>query len=122
MFIPHLHKSLETVQRVDIVFYIYLDKSLKQATRRKRGSGVPIRITEKTHVPTNWKNFLRVDNNKQELFVFLAEQINKIHIMEGKKLVVTIKENVIVLPVSDHKSSLEPCYHEEADTRMFLHA
>ena len=50
----------------------YIRNSLKASTRQ----------------PRNWQEFLGLDNNKKELFLFLSEQVVKIAI-EGRQIIVT---------------------------------
>ena len=57
---------------MDIVFDQYFQDSLKSATREKRGSGVHYKVEAKNKLPGKWKDFLLVDENKAELFHFLA--------------------------------------------------
>ena len=79
VFGPHILTWMATHQRVDVVFDTYR----KGATRDKRGSGTRRRVQLSTKVPGNWAGFLRVDENKQELFNVLGEQmINTLNIPE----------------------------------------
>lgn len=39
MFAPYISRQLENVQRLDIVWDVYRDDSLKKAARERRGSG-----------------------------------------------------------------------------------
>lgn len=75
IFGPYVLRHLETASRVDIVFDVYINGSLKQSTREKRGSGQRRKVTSSTRIPTDWKGFLRVDDNKSELFNFLSEKV-----------------------------------------------
>jgi len=50
--------------RTDIVFDVYWASSLKAVTRSKRGRGHRRRVTDKTKLPPNWKNFLQDSDNK----------------------------------------------------------
>ena len=55
-----------------------------------------------------------------ELFSYLAKTIASINTDPGKQVITTLHSEVI----SNHPgefSSLAPCNHEEADTRIFLH-
>lgn len=70
-------------------------------------------------VPQNWQEFLREDKNKTDLFEFLA--IHVATIQTEKKVITTYKENVMSANPCDI-SSLAPCFHEEADTWLFVHA
>ena len=115
-------KELASVKRLDIVWDVYLEDSLKAATRQKRGSGLQKKVIPSATLPDNWKGFLRVDDNKTELFAFLAKKVGGTKV-EGKQLVTTLLSGILASPpFSDVSSnSLQPCSHEEADTRLFLH-
>lgn len=106
-------------KRTDIVFDVYQSSSLKAETRSKRGHGVKRRVTNKGKVPSNWRNFLRDSDNKTELFRFLADKIA--HMSTPNLVIVTKDENVACNdPIS--LDGIAPCSHEEADTRIFVHA
>ena len=77
------------------------------------------RVTGTSKTPSNWRNFLRDDKNKTELFHFLADKICEVQI--SSTVIVTKGEDVISnsrKPLGD----ISLCSHEEADTRIFLHA
>jgi hypothetical protein len=97
----------------------YIDNSLKQSTREKRGDGLRKRVAANATTPGNWQSFLRSDDNKSELFTFLAEHLQSLN-LEGKLIVSTCNEDVISSSPID-KTNIAPCSHEEADTRIFLH-
>ena len=59
----------------DIVWDVYQTDSLKGTTRQKRGKCVRRRVVPSAAIPKNWKDFLRVDDNKTELFSFLSHQV-----------------------------------------------
>ena len=46
-----------------MVFDAYLEDSLKAATRRKRNKGSRRHVEGNKQVPSNWPEFLRVDEN-----------------------------------------------------------
>lgn len=73
VFAPYVMSWLDTNNRVDIVWDVYSKTSLKSGTRDLRGTGARRRVTLSTKVPGNWAAFLRVDLNKQELFIELAK-------------------------------------------------
>ena len=75
IFLPYVLKQLNSAKRVDIVWDVYREDSLKKAARENRGSGQRRKVTPTTRIPSDWKGFLRVDDNKTELFKFLAEQV-----------------------------------------------
>lgn len=74
VFIPYVKSQLQHVQRLDIIWdeYRYAPNSLKATTKEKRGLGIRRRVQSWTTVPKNWKEFLRVDENKKELFSFFS--------------------------------------------------
>lgn len=82
VFIPYILKYFENNQRVDVIWDVYVPNSLKAGTREQRGTGNQRRVTLATKIPGNWASFLRVDQNKQKLFVLLADQLSKIHLPE----------------------------------------
>ena len=63
-FIPYLTKELQDVERLDIVWDMYLADSLKNSAKTKRGQSVRWKISEKGKLPSNWQTFLRCDENK----------------------------------------------------------
>jgi hypothetical protein len=75
VFFPYILKHLETTNRVDIVWDVYKDDSLKKALREKRGSGQRCKVLDSTRIPKDRKGFLRVNENKDELFKLLAIRV-----------------------------------------------
>ena len=75
IFAPYVLRQLETGNRVDLVFDKYRKDSLKAATREKQGSGHCRRVLPNALIPCGWKGFLRVDENKTELFRYLSEKV-----------------------------------------------
>lgn len=75
VFAPYILSWFEINDRVDVVWDVYTKTSLKSGTREQRGTGARRRVTLTTKVPGNWSSFLRVDLNKQELFMELAKSL-----------------------------------------------
>ena len=75
VFGPYISSQIDKTSRVDVVWDVYLPGSLKRTTRQKRGKGVRRRVSPSTTIPKSWKDFLRVDDNKTELFKFLAQLV-----------------------------------------------
>lgn len=73
-----------------------------------------------SRIPKNWETFLHDDNNKTELFAYLAEQITNID-CTPKEMISTYGKEVRSSSQQDF-SNISPCSHEEADTRILLHA
>ena len=122
IFIPYVSTKLQTVSRLDLVWDTYLPDSLKGTTRAKRGQGTRRRVVAAAATPRNWQNFLRVDGNKTELFRFLSCALMEWFDQVGKQLVITDWKTVLTKPNLPDLTSLVPCNHEEADSRMLLHA
>ena len=101
---------------------VYIPDSLKGSTRQKRGKGIRRRVAPSTQIPKNWKDFLRVDENKTELFNFLSQQAIHLPIDEGKVIYATDGRNVLTTMANAVLTNLSPCLHEEADTHLLLHA
>jgi len=71
-------------------------------TRTKKGKRV-------RSIPGNWASFLRVDDNKTELFSFLSGTLlNSFQLADG--------DAVLSKPLLLDTTQLAPCTHEEADS------
>ncbi|ELT89202.1 hypothetical protein CAPTEDRAFT_223408 [Capitella teleta] len=122
VFLQYVLTMLKTKDRVDIVFDVYKDNSLKSGIRQQRGTGIRRRVTLSTKIPGNWASFLRVSQNKQELFIEISQYMKTVTLPAGKRIVCTLLEECLVVPEGSlNLSSLAPCSHEEADTRILLH-
>ena len=73
---PYILRQLEEVKRLDIVWDVYKDDSLKNVTRETQGSGQRRKVLLSTRIPSDWKGFLRVGGNKDELFKLLATKVH----------------------------------------------
>lgn len=120
VFLPYVQTQMQSAQRIDIVWDTYKEDSLKTGTREKRGSGACRRVALSVKIPTNWKSFLRVDDNKTELFGLLAQEVGNID-AAGKEVYSTYGNQVVTNGSRETLQDLQPCNHEEADTRIFLH-
>lgn len=118
---------------IDFVTDRYYETSIKNAERRRRSSqgSLKVRITGPGQkCPKQWKKFLRTGENKTSLTDFLLQQwsgnsyANRI----GRRIIFFAAADICVrLFVVDGKVMSEQveelrCTHEEADTRIFLHA
>ena len=120
VFLPYVSAQLENTTRVDIVLDVYQTDSLKGTTRQKRGKCVRRRVVPSATIPKNWKDFLRVEDNKTELFSFLSHQVTLLQ-TEGKAVYATDRHDVLCSMAQIDLTGLVPCSHEEADTRLFQH-
>ncbi|MGH0147547.1 UNVERIFIED_CONTAM: hypothetical protein FKN15_012345 [Acipenser sinensis] len=68
-------------------------------------------------VPQNWHELLRIDDNKMELFSFLATNAAA---MDTNKQVISTHHSGVLCTQPRDVSGLAPCNHEEANTRLIL--
>ncbi|KAK3725326.1 hypothetical protein QZH41_002764 [Actinostola sp. cb2023] len=120
VFLSYIKHQMQSAERLDIVWDTYKTDSLKASTREKRGSGARRRVALAVRIPPNWKSFLRVDDNKTELFQLLAKELENID-LEEKEVYSTYGSQVLSNTRTENLENLQPCSHEEADTRLFLH-
>ena len=95
---------------MDIVFDIYKEDSLKEGTRKTRGKVVRIKVFLNTQLPKTWPRFLND-----------AEDAKSLTVPSNKQLIVSSGDNVVCVPEREDTSSLSPCNHEEADSRLMVH-
>ena len=124
MFLPYITSQLETVNRVDIVCDRYLTSSLKPSTmdhRRRSGTVQRQRVIGGIPIPANWEAFLRSNANKDELLCYLSECVQACE--TDRKVIISTKDETIVSTQNDmnYVEYIQPCSHEEADTRILLH-
>ena len=112
-FIPYITAQLCHVNRMDIVWGEYQDNSLKATTRLKRGSGVRQRVAA-DKLSRKWKESLRVNQNKEELFKYLAECVMSIGAQ--KQVISTYGKQILSTIPRDNIERLAPWDYEEADT------
>ena len=117
---PYIDQQLEHADRIDIVWDVYTTQgSLKAATRESRGKGVKRRIELSSKMPSNWKSFLRVNDNKTELLLLLAEEATGRDLPQTQ-VFSTYGGKVLSAPRRGDKVEIEPCSHKEADTSICL--
>ena len=94
VFLPFISQQFGNVcQRLDIVWDAYIKNSLKSTARSKRGLGIRRIILPDSKIPSNWHSFLRVDQNKEELFRFLATEASS---LECRGLVISTRDQLAV--------------------------
>lgn len=118
--------------RADFVSDQYPDLSIKSAERDKR-STAGVQIIKISHaaqkLPKQMKKFLASGKNKEELIAFCFQSWKKLppELFDDIILYITYKstchklQNLSGILVDENVATLN-CDHEEADTRMFLHA
>ena len=107
-------------QRIDVVFDTYKQVNLKSSARTKLGKGIWHKVQVNSITLTNWRAFLRIDENKIELFRFLSQ--HSLSLTEASSTVLYTYYNVCQSNETIvNVQFLSPCNHEEADTCVFLH-
>ena len=106
----------QNVKRIDLVWDGYLENSLKQGTREARGTGTRRRVCDNAAIPLNWKSFLRLNDNKKELFQYLAASVQSLGISDVE--VISTADVDVISSTTIDKAGLAPCNDEEADTRI----
>ena len=66
--------------RALLAWEVYVKDSLKRSVQEKRGSGQCRKVIPSTRIPSDWKELLRVDQNKDELLKLLVNKITTITI------------------------------------------
>ena len=116
-FVSQKYNSYQ-LSRIDIVFDVYLENTIKASARAKRGAGKRIKVIASTPLPKNWKMLLHVNENKTELFHLIAATIKN---YKGNVKIVVTKDNCVLSNFPFEDEIMSPCNHEEADTKMFVH-
>ena len=114
-----ISSQLQNVVRLYIIWDVYINDSLKTDARNKRGKGIRRHVEPYSLVPKKWSEFLPIDDNKTELFPYLAASAEA-NIKTNKTFITTHQSNVLCINRQDIVG-LAPCKHEEADTRIILH-
>ena len=107
--------------RIDTVFYRYLDWSLKEATQISRGTGTSFKINELSEIPKNFESFLRISQDKNDRNEYLTEKFIMMH-HENQIFICTHKETIL----SSHQDEIEnntavsiiACQSEEANQQL----
>ena len=121
--IPYMKSHITPmISRLDAIWDCYPCDSLKTLAHKRRGCGPRTKVRDgSTHIPKrDWNSdFLKNEESKKELFPFISEMIANDD-MDGRLLLTTKHESVLSDKPCD-TSSVQPCNHLEADTKIFLH-
>lgn len=121
VFCPFIARECSPgVKRVDVVWDTYSDRSIKNATREKRGQGKRFVVNAGTKIPKSWPNFLRDAENKVQLFRLLSSSLQNLSV-PGVEIYSTAGSLVVCSSSNADLSYISPCNHEEADSRLILH-
>ena len=68
----------QNTKKLDLVFDVYNENSLKSQTRENRGGRMRISVGKDTPICKDFQKFMRNDTNKTELFKMIAEAVIQI--------------------------------------------
>lgn len=68
VFHSFLKRELVSIERLDLVWDVYMKSSLKNGIRKQRGSGIRTRVSLDTKIPTKWPDFLRNSEKQRRTF------------------------------------------------------
>ena len=97
------------MQRVDMVFDAYWKDSLKAAKRTKRGTCIRRHMEGNKRVPSNWQEFLRIDENKSDLFHLIMDRIMD---EECPGQVIVTRDDEVLSSAPCDLAGLMNCTHE----------
>ena len=97
-----------------------LDFVFETQTREDRGKGFRVAVRKETPICKRFQEFMRNDDDKTELFRMLAESLITTG-TDATTIVATELENAASNSFQADLCNIQPCNHEEADTRLFLH-
>ena len=99
---------------------LFAEDSLKAATRRKRAKGIRRYVEGNKQVPSNWQ---RVSACRREQVGALSSISDRIvDEVEFPGLVIVTRDDEVLSSAPCDLARLTRCTHEEANTRMFVHA
>ena len=89
-FLPYVEAQVRLVDRIDVVWDVDVENSLKQTTRCNRGTSVRRHISASSPTLRNWSEFRRVVEHKNQLFKSLKECL--FTLKTDKQVITTIEE------------------------------
>jgi hypothetical protein len=125
IFHSYIEAQLTSVIRLDIIWDVYLQNSVKNEARVQRGSGFRYKVAGSSKLPKVWSQFLHVSENKEDLIKYLAESLSQLLVEAKKEIFYTQGQNVFIRSGSPElrteEPDLQPCNrnHEEADIQEY---
>ena len=104
VFIPYV--TSQKSSRIEVIWDEYKADSLKCFAGEKRGKGTRRRVEANTKIPSNWKEFLKIDANKAEFFALVAHRLAATQ--SEKVIITTVGKSVLTNDPNLDTSSIEP--------------
>lgn len=125
--------SQNNCSRVDLVFDQYKSQSIKSFERQRRGetNAIEVKIQhQNTPIPKQWAKFMSNPKNKKNLAKFLSSNLAEVlkeKLQPSQQVLLAGgftdgKETLWISSGSSHHVPTLYSDHEEADTRLLLHA
>ena len=130
-FVMSLTIFSDSCTRVDVLFDRYVKNSIKGGTRdkpkEKKSTGIRRNADNRDQRIGNWERFIILEDNKASLAHFLSTEISESYSAPpGRELVINggFKETLKVWSSDTSRKDVRELAldHEEADTRIVLHA
>ena len=87
--------------------------------RERRGRGARHRVAPTVKIPSNWKTFLHVNENKTEHFRLLAQEAGSIDAVQVKPCS-TDSTQAVSKTTRESLEGLQPCSHEKSEHLYFF--
>ena len=122
-----LHEGANS-QRINVVFDVYREMSIKDAERLNRGAEMSIQFRNISpgHNIQQWRKLLSSPSSKASLIKFLVNEWKESRLREklqDKELYATCEQECFRMTKDKwEEATTLTSTHEEADTRLFLHA
>ena len=118
--LPNIKVYGAIYKRVDVVFDVCRMPTLKGETRMGRGQGIRRRVPDRSMIRTQWRCFLRDDDNKPALFQFIADIIGQ---TQTKSTILVAKEGCVISNgIQKSLEAVSPSLHEEAETYICVYS
>ena len=116
--------------RIDVVFDVYRQKSIKSSERTYRGEDdddQELQSISSSHIVRQWRRFISKMTNKTRLICFFVKEWTKPEyalLLQGRQFFTTAQDRCykILSNGSNEEVSALRCTQEEADGRLLLHA
>ena len=95
VFLALMKRELRELARIYVVWDRYLPGSIKDSTRKRRGSGIRVKVGSQVRITSHWKAFLCDSKNKEELFDFLCDEVSKTEGPESKGVYITRGTSIV---------------------------
>ena len=108
------------VNQINLVFDVYREDSLMAEMQEGRGNAFRISMNDSTLIYSDFKKFLRYNDNKVKSFLLITDKV-PILTQIISATVISTKQSEVTSNSKNNLSPSLPCNHEEADIRIFVH-